>query len=918
VVVALGVGADAGLHAPATVGRDAEVLAVERSLVAVESGPSLLLIEGEAGIGKTTLWRETVRAAADRGWTTLTCRPAQSEARLSFSSLADLLAGVADAAFRELMAAQRHALEIALLRAEPSGRPPDPRLIATALLGVLRTLAGERPVLLAVDDVQWADHPSAAALEFSLRRLVAEPIAIVLSSRPGSEPSALARTLSDERTEGLLLEPLSAAALHRILAQRLGIRLSRPLLVRVARAAGGNPFYALEIARLLARDGIPGHGEALPLPDDLRALVAGRIGALPPRTRAALLLVAASMRPTLALVDASTLAPAEEAGLVQVAPDGRIAFAHPLFASAVYGAAPTANRRAVHLELADIVSDPEERARHLALASDAPDEGTARVVEDAARSALARGAPDAAAELTALALGLTPTGSAAADERRLALAEQLQFAGDIERASALLEQLRAELPPGDLRARVLLVLSELAFRRDGESVATSLAREAAETARDDAVRARCLAMLSNWAGTSDLPLASRAAQEALELMDGCDVDPGLVAFALANRIRADLFLGKGLDADAAERALELEEASLAPAAVDDRVVYRLGQWLRYTDDLAGARTRLAEAERAANDESDAWSLVNILLNQVVLETWAGNWELASALATRLAETGDQLGVDAERVWQAYLDAHVGRVDAVRVAAESADRSEPMVDMLYSRSLGLALLAAGESEEADAHLSHALEIVERVGLREPAIWRIDGDAIEAAITAGAIDRAEKHVAELERRAAGSGIPWSLAVALRGRALVLAARGDLDGAAVALEQALIAHDRVPMPFERARTLLVLGRVCRRLKRKRLAQEALTEALAIFEQLGASLWTDRARENLSRVTTRRAAEGLNPTELEIARLAAEGLTNKAIAERVFVTQKTVEANLARAYRKLGITSRAQLANALADAAS
>jgi hypothetical protein len=447
------------LRAPATVGRDAEVLAVERSLAAAESGPSLLLIEGEAGIGKTTLWRETVRAAVDRGWTTLTCRPAQSEARLSFSSLADLLAGVPDAAFRELMAAQRHALEIALLRAEPVGRPPDPRLIATALLGVLRTLAGERPVLLAVDDVQWTDHSSAAALEFSLRRLVDAPVAVVLSSRPGSEPSALARTLPDERTNGLLLEPLSAAALHRILAQRLGVRLPRPVLVRVAHAAGGNPFYALEIARLLARDGIPGHGEALPLPDDLRTLVAGRIGALPPQTRGALLLVAASMRPTLALVDASALAPAEEAGLIQVAPDGRIEFAHPLFASAVYGAAPTANRRAAHLELAGLVSDAEERARHLALASDAPDEDTARVVEDAAHSALARGAPDAAAELTALALGLTPSGSAAIDERRLALAEQLQFAGDIERASGLLEQLRAELPPGDLRARVLLVLS---------------------------------------------------------------------------------------------------------------------------------------------------------------------------------------------------------------------------------------------------------------------------------------------------------------------------------------------------------------------------------------------------------------------------------------------------------------------------
>jgi DNA-binding NarL/FixJ family response regulator len=146
-------------------------------------------------------------------------------------------------------------------------------------------------------------------------------------------------------------------------------------------------------------------------------------------------------------------------------------------------------------------------------------------------------------------------------------------------------------------------------------------------------------------------------------------------------------------------------------------------------------------------------------------------------------------------------------------------------------------------------------------------------------------------------------------------LLAAQGDLDSAAELLERALVAHERSPVPFERARTLLALGRVRRRLKQKRLAQQALSAALECFEELGSTLWAERARENLRRVTTRRAPEGLNPTEHEIARLAAEGLTNKAIADRVFVSQKTVEANLARAYRKLGITSRAQLERALAN---
>ena len=890
------------------------MLAVERLLTTVESGPTMLLLEGEAGIGKTTIWREAVGSAKERGWTVLKCRPAQSEAKLSFSGLADLLASVPERAFTELVASQRQAIEVALLRVEPSGRAPDRRLVATALLALLRGLAKEGKLLLAVDDVQWLDHPSAASLEYVFRRLDDEPIAAVLAARPGVDRSALAAAFPDERVQRLVLQPLSVAVLHRIVAERVGVGLARPTLVRVSHAAGGNPFYAIEIARLLARDGVPPHGGVLPLPDDLRALVAGRIRALPVATRAALLLAAAATRPSLGFVDASALAPAEEGGLIQIAADGRIEFAHPLFASAVYGAAPLARRREAHLVLANAVGDPEEQARHLALGSEAPDEQTAAVVEAAARGALARGAPDAAAELTELAVRLTPAGTAEAEIRKVVLAEQLQLAGDFGRATRLLEELRAEVPPGDLRARILLVLSELAFRREGESVATCLAHEAADCARDPRVRARSLAMLSNWAGTHDLQLAADAARRSLELVDGLDVDSGLVAFALANRVRADFFLGKGLDRDAAQRALELEAAA-PPSAVDDRLVYRLGQWLRYSDDLAGARRQLAEAEQAAVDEGDESSLFNILLNRVLVEIWSGEWALAGEIAARLTETGDQLGIDAGRVWQAYLDAHLGRLADVADAAASADRGEPIVDMLYLRSLGLVELSAGEFALADAHLARALEITDATGLREPAVWRIEGEAIEAAIAVGALDRAEALVVAFEHQAVRSRIPWSLAVSLRGRGILLAAQGDLDGAAELLERALVAHERSPVPFERARTLLAVGRVRRRLKQKRLAHQALSGALECFDELGSTLWAERAREDLRRVTTRRAPEGLNPTEHEIARLAAEGLTNKAIADRVFVSQKTVEANLARAYRKLGITSRAQLGRELAN---
>jgi DNA-binding CsgD family transcriptional regulator len=418
-----------------------------------------------------------------------------------------------------------------------------------------------------------------------------------------------------------------------------------------------------------------------------------------------------------------------------------------------------------------------------------------------------------------------------------------------------------------------------------------------------------------YAGTVDLRKAAAAARAALaQLEDEPDADCGLLAAALSARVRADLFLGDGFDAEAAEHALELERGA-APAAVDTRVVFKLGQWLRYVDDLDGGRRHLAEAEQAAHDEGDESSLANILLNQVVLECWAGDWSLASELADRMVDAFEQVGVGmgTVNVWRAYVDAHLGRLEAVRTAAGSASVSEPIVRAIWSRCLGLVELAGGEAAAADRHLSEALADLARVEFREPAVWRVDGDAIEAAVAVGELGRAESLLARFEEQAARSRIPWSLAVSARCRALVLAAAGDLEGAAGMLERAVIEHQRSPVPFELARTLLVQGQVLRRLKRKRRARSALEEALAIFRRLGAEPWIARAEAELQRVAVRRAPLDLSATELRIARLAAEGLTNQAIADEVFVTRKAVEANLSRAYRKLGIRSRAQLSRAL-----
>lgn len=895
------------------VGREADLGAIETFLRSRH--PRVLAIAGEPGIGKTTLWRGAVEHARARGARVLIARPTESEARLGFAGLTDLLADVPDELFGQLPEPQRVGLDIALLRTA-SARPAERRVVGAGFLTLLRTLARESEVVCAIDDLQWLDASSAAVVEFALRRLDEEPVRGLFSVRAGELTRAPIPALErDLQFELLELGPLSVAALHRVLTQELGRTFPRPTLVRIAQAAGGNPLYAIEIARELDRGGehdVPGR---VPVPQSLDSLVRARVRALPAGARDALLRAATLARPDTRAVDPADLEPAEEAGLVRVEADGRIEFVHPLFASAVYSAAPAARLREAHRAVADLARDPEERARHLALAASGPNGEVVRELRAAARHARLRGSPDSAAELTGLALRLLPDDAPARLELQLELAEQLHLASDFPAARALLEELRAMLPPGDLRARALLTLVEIDYWGSGESAATALAEEALADARDPVLKARCHAAVALFAGTVDLPKAATAARAALTLLEGMpNPDPGLVAAALSARVRADLFLGDGFDEATAMRALALEESG-PPATVDTRVVFKLGQWLRYIDDLDGARARLEQAEQQAREEGDESSLANILLNRVIVATWAGDLDEAAQLAERMLDAFGQQGVGAEAgdLWRAYVDAYAGRLEAVREAAERSDPGDPIGRALWSRCLGLAELAAGETGAADRHLTEALEVFERVAFREPAVWRVEGDVIEAALAAGDLDRAQRLLARFEERAARSRIPWSLAVSARCRGLVLAARGELDAAEDALDRALVEHERCPMPFERARTLLVQGRLQRRLKRKRRARLALDEARELFAGQGAETWVARVDEELGRVAVRRAPEELSATELRIARLAADGLTNKAIAEQVFVSVKTVESNLKRAYGKLGISSRAQLARAL-----
>ena len=276
----------------AVVGRDSELDEITAFLAGTEGRPSVLLLEGEAGIGKSTVWIEGTVAAGDLGYRVLTSRPVEVETRISFATVGDLLGDVLDEVAAELPSPQRRALEVALLLREPEGLPPTSQAVAFAFLSALLALSRSRPVLVAVDDIQWLDRPSATMLTYAVRRVADHPIRMLLSQRTGDaglKEFALSNAIDKSRLERVSLGPLSAGAMQRMFREELGEGLTRPLFRRVFGASGGNPFYALELARALARgDGRVELGEPLLVPESVRALVAARLTALPDKTERAL------------------------------------------------------------------------------------------------------------------------------------------------------------------------------------------------------------------------------------------------------------------------------------------------------------------------------------------------------------------------------------------------------------------------------------------------------------------------------------------------------------------------------------------------------------------------------------------------------------------------------------------------------
>jgi DNA-binding CsgD family transcriptional regulator/tetratricopeptide (TPR) repeat protein len=900
------------------IGRLRELTQVEAFLDVVTAGNvRALAITGDAGIGKTTLWREGLRLARERGFRVLAARPTGVETRLSFSGLADLLRPLPETATDRLPNVQRDALNVALLRGADGGRGHSARAVATAVLSVLNDIAARGSLLVAVEDAQWLDAASADALSYAIRRLDDVPIGVLVSVRTdGSRPPTFEQALPAERRHDLELGPLSTAAIHDIIERELGRSFTRPVVVQIATGSGGNALYALEIAREVGRTGLPRPGRQLQPAEQLRALVRARIARLPASTRDALIVAAAMSQPRVGVVDADALEPAEDEGIVSIDSAGRITFSHPLLSAGVYESASSSKRRATHRFLAERVGDGEERARHLGLAAERPDEAVAEELERAAEHAAARGATAAACQLGRAALDLTedPRGVQAAT-RTLALARNLSVIGQTHEAKALLEATLSYGLSGDMLARALLQLGDMLWYERDFANGYERLMQALDVAQDPILIAR---IHNSAAWISEQIDIARAIAHEDAVLDLLEPGPGPYSFALFYRSYLRLIDGQGADRESIERAIAMgmptDQADVSPVPF---------AWHTWMDEFDTARDVLIGAVADASALGDEISVQAFLCQLASIECWAGNWARADDYATQVMHLTDRIASPAylgsALFARGYVDAHLGRLSEARAAGEHMvalfeNESEPQ--RVYAHwLLGFTALVAGNVDEADKQLTLAALMVEQFGQREPVRTRLHPDQAESAIAVGDLDRAELLIARLDNRARAFPRPWILATTARCRGLLLAARGDFNSSLIAMNDALTHHAQLNMPLERARTLLALGQVLRRRRAKSESRAALSEALAEFERLGADQWAERTKRELGRVPVRRASESLSATEQEIARLAASGLTNRQIAERAFVSPKTVEANIARIYRKLDIKSRAELGRAIGD---
>lgn len=898
------------------IGRDAELSVVQAFLDRSSEGLTALVLEGEAGIGKSTLWLAGVAAARERSFRVLVSRPAETERMLANLVLGDLFGDTTPEVLAALPGPRRRAFELALLREEPDIRV-DPRALGVAILTLLPLLADGRTLVLAIDDDQWLDPSSAATLGFALRRSLDQPVMLLLSRRiDGASTPSLEEAIDPAEVTRLRVGPLSVAAIQQLLRQQRGKAFPRSMLVRLHEVSGGNPFYALELAR--AQSGDPERDTTLPLavPPSLERLVRARLGALDAPTRHALLLIAAHGRLPVGLLRAVEVPPEvldqARAGNVIEISNALVRFTHPLLASALYQGATGDERRSAHRQSAMVVDDPVHRGRHLALASDEPNDALAAALESAASAARHRGMPIAAAELAEHAMRLTPLDAVDHRHRRtVATARAHLEAGDGSRARSIVDDLLTRTRAGPRRAEALLVSSELA---DPGSAVTLLLQALHEAAGSPALEAAIHAGLAD-AGrfTEGRAWAERHARASLRLAERLN-DDVLRATALSRLAILRFERGDRHALELAERAYRLA-ASLADPRQAKGADWSAGHVLAWSGMTERAREWL-ERQLADWGDRDERVRTELLWYLALVEFWSGRWSIASEYADESQEIWVRYAplLPQDHLPPALIALHRGQFAVARDHSQRA-LSGGIGQLLPAHIAVLAVcdLWSGSPASALVDFTRAEQTADARGWDEPNMrwWR--GECVEALLQLGRIEEAERLVADWEAAGARLGRERVLAQAVRCRGLMAAARGDLSVAHDLLVEAVDRHETVCDPFGRARSLLGLGVVRRRARQKGSARKSLEAALAGFEAIGAMSWVAAVRVELARIGGRQRMEGLSPSELSVAELVAEGRTNREIASALFLRERTVASHLTHIYAKLGVRSRTELVRQL-----
>ncbi|MGO9789547.1 MAG: helix-turn-helix transcriptional regulator [Solirubrobacteraceae bacterium] len=902
------------------VGRERERGDVERVLERARSGESATLaLVGEPGIGKTALLDHAAGQAS--GMQLLQARGIESEAQIPFASLLELLRpalGVLD----HIPEPQAIALQGAL--ALRPAQAQERFAVGAATLSLLATYAEQGPVLVLVDDAHWLDGPSAEALLFAVRRLVADPIAVLVAVREG-EPSLL---------DGADLPTIRISGLSRVEAASLLDGLPPHAAARLHDATAGNPLGLLELARdadelALAPAGAPVLVSARISREFLR-----RMGELDEAERRALLLLATSDSGDLALLERtatrlgvglSALSAAERTGLVSVRV-GSVEFRHPLARSAIYAGARPEERRAMHRALASALPDRDidRRAWHLGAAAAGVDEQASAALEQAGVRARDRSAYATAA------LAFERAGRLAVDGERharlvLSAARESWHAGFVPRAMALLDEARASTEEHASRLEIDELAGHIATRQgpvmQGHAILTAAAAHADPE--------RAIAMLAEATG------ACFYAGNPAEMLVVAERASGLVPVGAPVRTRflASIAIGiarvVGGNATSGSEAIQ-EAVALAAASPELRDDLQLVPWLAiapiFLREAGTGRVLLDRALEVARERSAVGALP-LVLDLIALDhATTDRWALAEATyleAIGLArETGQQTDLVFGLSGLARLQARRGRAAECRAnvaeALQLCDRLGTRLHEVWAvEALGMLELGLGQAESAIEHLTHQQRLVDGLGITDPDLSPAP-ELIDACCRLGRTTEARALADAFSAAAEAKGQSWSIARALRGQGLV-ASDSRFAGT---FEQALEQHADTPDVFEEARTQLAYGERLRRARNRKLAREQLRAALETFELLDARLWIDRARAELvaSGETLRRrdpsTIDELTPQELQIAMLLASGKTTREAAATIFLSPKTIEYHLRHVYLKLDIHSREELARALLGA--